>query len=195
MKRFRSGATRSQGPDTSSPFGAPQRRGRSIRTPLRSPAAVVIALGLFIGPAVVAPVPARADNVGTLVELEFFKLFVPTGYANTCQGDPEDSYVSAFRAGSVLILGVPFETPVVRPIGSAQMQGSELTDRGTCLIRYIGSVPRGITALSYQARDPNGTLSANYTSGVGQGVTNQPISRPDMPSVTQILRLPMRLGA
>lgn len=38
-----------------------------------------------------------------------------------------------------------------------------MTDRGTCLIHYIGSVPRGITALSHLVRAPEGTLSANFT--------------------------------
>ena len=135
--------------------------------------------------------PAYADNVGTLIEVELFKDFTATGYGNTCEGVGE--FGGAFKAGSVLYVGIPFDakTPFEGAIGSAQMRGSELTDRGTCLIRYVGSAPRGITALGYMAQDPYGSFSPVYVSGVGQGVTNAPISRPDMPSLTQLLRLPM----
>lgn len=154
---------------------------------------LVLVFGLLAG-SLALSAPAHADNVGTLIELEFFTDFEPTGYGDTCEGDDASS---AFRAGSVLYLGIPFDemSPAERPIGSARMEGSELTERGTCLIRYVGSAPRGITALGYVARDPNGSFSPVYVSGVGQGVTNVPVSRRDMPSITQLLRLPMRLGA
>lgn len=154
---------------------------------------LAMALGL-IGIALTSPAPAQAANVGTIFELELFKFFEPTGYANTCQGSGS---ASEFRAGSVLFISVPFpdKPPVARSLGSAQMQGSELTDHGTCIIRYIGSAPQGMSQFSMQAQDPFGAVGSDYTiihsDKYGPGAIVTPLSRPDMPSISQKIYLDM----
>lgn len=61
--------------------------------------------GMFVVSIAWSP-PAQAVDVGTIFELEFFEDFEPTGYGNTCQGT--GNFAGAFKAGSVLLLGVPF---------------------------------------------------------------------------------------
>lgn len=165
--------------------------GRSLFTG----AALAVGLaGGIVGSAVALSVPARAANVGTIFELELFKFFEPTGYANTCQGNGS---AKEFRAGSVIFISVPFpdQIPVARHFGSAQMQGSELTDRGTCIIRYIGTAPQGMSQFSMQAQDPFGAIGPDYTiidtDKYGPGAIVTPLSRPDMPSVSQMIYLDM----
>lgn len=141
-----------------------------------------------------APTAAGA-NVGTLVEVELFKLFEPTKYSNTCEGVDAGA---SFGAGSIFFFGDPrAETrPIDEPIGTAQMQSAELTDHGTCLIQYVGTAPnppgnwsrtRTDILIRFQVSDPFGESSGSYLAPVPV----QPISRPDLPSISQRVYIAM----
>jgi hypothetical protein len=153
-------------------------RGRSVRF-------LAIAIACIAPIAIASAAPANAVNVGTVFELEFFKDFEPTGYGNTCQGTGS---AGAFKAGSVLLLGIPFG-PGPGSMGTAQMQVSELSGRGTCVIRYVGTAPLGLKWLEFQARDPFGAVSPVYADPKGE--TPVPISRPDQPSISQLIHMEM----
>lgn len=168
------------------------------RAPVATPLLAAL-LTSCVAAVTLAP-PASAVNVGTLVEVELVKLFEPTGYANTCQGTGD---ASPIRAGSVFFFGWPWvpNTPIEKPTGTAQMLSSELTDHGTCLIRYVGTAPSppGIPGLNdpnhilvrYQMRDPFGNVTGTYL-GYPQ-IT--PMSEPDMPSISQRVHCEMFAGA
>jgi hypothetical protein len=164
---------------------------------MRRPSAVLGALSALLAGSLALPAPAQAANVGTIFEFEMFKFFAPTGYADTCQGAGQ---AEAFKAGSVLSLGVPFPTEAPArlrdlSLGSGQMQGSELTDRGTCIIRYLGSARQGVEEFSFYVKDPFGLNSPNYTTihteKYGRGAATVPVSRPDLPSISQSIHLDM----
>lgn len=152
----------------------------------------------LIGASIAVPAASQAAPpfVGTIIELELFKFFQPSGYGNTCQGTDQ---AAAFKAGSVMSLVFPsgsWTPPQLRglSVGSAQNQGSELTDRGTCIIRYLGTAQQGLNAFTFVVTDPFGMRSLEYTiikSDTYPGPTVTPLSRPDMPSVAQSIHVDM----
>jgi hypothetical protein len=138
---------------------------------------------------------SNAVSVGTLVDVELFKSFRPTGYQNTCEGI---ATLAPLRAGSTFFFGVPSFSaqPLANSTASAQLQSSALTSQNTCQLEFAGTAPSppGVVNksgdkmfASFQVRDPDGTASASYFGEI----TVEPVSRPDLPSVAQRVHIEM----